>query len=81
MKFRMTAASFLNSCTRVSSNVRGQGTVEFAVLTGGLMVIVIAFGLLWRALGSGLFVEHALSAASHHIDGAALGAISDVLLF
>lgn len=77
----MTAAIVLNSYARVTGNVKGQGTVEFAIVTGGLMVIATAFGLLWRALGSGLFVKHALSAASHHIDGAALGAISDVLLF
>lgn len=60
---------------------KGQGTVEFAVVTGGLLVIAVVCGLLWRAIESGLFVEHALSAASHHVCGIALGALSDVFLY
>ena len=45
---------------------QGQGTVEFA---------------LWRSFEGGLFVGHALMAASHHVQGAALGAVADVFLY
>ncbi len=77
----MPNADVPHSRVDATSRTKGQGTVEFAIVTGGFLIIATAFGLLWRALGSGLFVEHALSAASHHVDGAALGALSDVLLF
>ncbi|MSA60928.1 hypothetical protein GKE55_03660 [Gordonibacter pamelaeae] len=60
---------------------RGQGTVEFALVTAGLLAVIVACGALWRSFEGGLFVEHALMAASHHVQGAALGAVADVFLY
>ena len=60
---------------------RGQGTVEFALVTAGLLAVVVACGALWRSLEGGLFVEHALTAASHHVQGVAPGAVADVFLY
>lgn len=54
-------------CRRSPMGERGQGTVEFAVVTAAFMAIVVAFGALWGALGSGLFVDHALASASHRL--------------
>lgn len=59
----------------------GQSTVEFALVTAALLVVVIACGLLWRQLEGGLFVEHALSSASHHVESAAPGTIADVFVY
>lgn len=59
----------------------GQSTVEFAIVTAGFLSIVVAFGLLWKALDDGLFVGHALSSASHHVQEAMPGSTTDVLLY
>ncbi len=66
---------------RVLRKEEGQGTVEFALVTAGFLVVAVAFGLLWRSLESGMFVDHALSAASHHVQGGAAGVVADVFLF
>lgn len=59
----------------------GQGTVEFALVTVGFLAVVVACGALWRALGDGAFVEHALTSASHHVQAAMPGSIADVFLY
>ena len=50
-----------------SFNECGQGTVEFALVTAAFLAAVIALGALWRGLEAGMFVDHALMSASHHI--------------
>lgn len=47
----------------------GQTTVEYAVVTAAFMAMVVAAGTLWKGLSQGMFVDHALAAASHHIHG------------
>lgn len=59
----------------------GQATVEFAVVLAGVFAVVLACGLLWRALDRGLFVEHALMSASHHVESGLAGAVVDVFVF
>ena len=65
----------------VRGGERGQGTVEFAVVTAAFLGMLAAFGMLWRCLESGLFVEHALLSASHHVQLAAPGSVADVFLY
>lgn len=60
---------------------RGQANVEFAIIFAAFLAIVIALGALWRAFGDGLFVEHALQSASHHLAQVDLGAWGDVLAY
>ena len=60
---------------------RGQGTVEYAVVLAGVLCMVVALGVLAKAMGEGLFVEHALMSASHHLQLAALGSVADVFAF
>lgn len=55
---------------RSLADERGQGTVEYAVVTAAFVCVVVAGAALWRALSEGLFVDHALLAASHHVAGA-----------
>ena len=66
---------------RSLSSESGQATVEFALITAGFLVILVAGGALWRSLESGLFVEHALMSASHHIQGTAAGLLADIFLY
>lgn len=60
---------------------QGQATVEFALVTVGLLAVAVACGALWRVLADGLFVEHALSSASHHVQAAMPGSVADVFLY
>ncbi|WP_167510327.1 hypothetical protein [Gordonibacter sp. 28C] len=55
--------------------------MEFALVTAGLLAVIVACGALWRSFEGGLFVEHALTAASHHVQGVAPGAVADVFLY
>lgn len=59
---------------------RGQSTVEFAVVTAAFMAMVVTAGVLWRALSQGLFVDHALASASHHVEGV-LGWVVDIFSY
>ena len=67
--------------TRPLEDNQGQATVEFALVAVAFLSLVVACTLLWRALKDGLFVEHALISASHHISKVSLGVIGDVFLY
>lgn len=56
----------------------GQSTVEFAIVTAALLIVVVAISLLWNLGDNGIFVEHAISSASHHLQEAAAGIVGDV---
>ncbi|TGY74159.1 hypothetical protein E5332_03430 [Enterorhabdus sp. NM05_H27] len=58
----------------------GQGTVEYAVVTAGVVCVIVALGALWRILSAGIVVNHALMAASHHLEGA-LGWAFDIFSY
>lgn len=45
----------------------GQATVEWAVITGALLVVIGGLASLWRLAESGDIVSHALVSASYHI--------------
>lgn len=57
------------------ADTSGKSTVEYAIVLGAILCILVAIGLLARAADSGMFVQHALMAASHNISGSAGGAI------
>ncbi len=62
-------------------SIKGQSTVEFAIVTAAFIFIAIGFSALWHAFEQGLFVQHALQSASHHLQSVDLGAWSDVLAY
>ncbi|WP_165172013.1 hypothetical protein [Adlercreutzia sp. ZJ242] len=62
------------------SDERGQSTVEYAIVLGALLCVVVALGALHQALDAGVFVEHALSAASHHVQ-MSVGWMADVFVY
>lgn len=59
----------------------GQSTVEFALIGAALLSVVIAIALLWHVFESGLFIEHALAGASHHVQSVSAGVVGDVFLY
>lgn len=64
------------------ANNNGQSTVEFAVIAAAFLALVIGLGSLWRAFDEGMFVNHAVSSASHHLEGIFPGGgFGDVVLF
>jgi len=60
---------------------KGQGTLEFALICVAFLVVVVALGALWQALRGGLFIDHALASASHHLQSVSAGVIGDVFLY
>ena len=92
--YRRVLANLACKWFRVKRREDGQGTTEYAILVGVLVVIAIiaitvfrpklqelGLGALWRGVSGGLFIEHALSTASHHIEGAAPQTLADILLY
>ena len=65
---------------RVVGDERGQATVEYALILAAFLTVVVGLGLLLRALDGGLFVEHALASASHHVQ-ASMGWMTDVFSY
>ena len=51
------------------------------MVTVGFLAATIALGSLWRMLGGGVIVEHALAVASHHIQAVAPVTVMDVFLY
>ena len=43
--------------------------------------VVLGMGALWRSVSAGVFVEHALSCASHCVTGSLPGALADTVLY
>lgn len=59
----------------------GQATVEFAIVAAAFAAVAIALAAIWHAVGSGLLAQHALAAASHHLQGVMPAYVSDVFLY
>lgn len=49
-------------------------------MTATILAVIVGLGALWRAFEGGMFVEHAIASASHHVQGA-LGAVADVFMY
>lgn len=62
-------------------DISGQSTVEYVVITAVFVVMLTVLGMLWRTLEDGLFVEHALLSASHHVQLTFPGNVADVFLY
>jgi len=59
----------------------GQATLEFALVCMAFMAIAFTLSILWQAIQGGLFIDHALSSASHHLQSVTAGVIGDVFLY
>ena len=79
-RLRLRLAGSLRRRVRLFGEA-GQSTVEFAVITAAFLALALGIGALWHGFSGGMFVEHALSSASHHVGGAAPQAAADMLLY
>lgn len=61
-------------------DVSGQSTVEYALVTGALLVVVVGLWAVRELFFQGVDASHVLAAASHHVTGA-WGWVCDVLAF
>ena len=62
-------------------NERGQSTVEYAVVMAAFAVVLAGAAALLHAIQSGVFIDHALSVASHHVAGVVPATIADIFLY
>jgi hypothetical protein len=63
------------------SSKQGQATVEYVIVAGALIAVVLALGAFADRVEEGLFVEHAADSASHSAGSNTMGVIGDVLLY
>lgn len=61
-------------------NVKGQATVEFALIAFVLIVIVVGLGALLRQMNLGVLLDHAIVASSHTITHS-IGGVLDALVY
>ena len=60
----------------------GQSSVEYALVLGAFLALVLALGLVWSVVGQGGLQRASERAASHAIEGAgAVDGICDLVLF
>lgn len=81
---RLLGQRILRTCSSVGCLLKrccGQGTLEYALVMAGFLSVIVALASLWRVLNGGVFVEHALMSASHHVQAVAPGVATDVFLF
>ena len=69
-----------NVCS-VNLNEKGQGTVEFALVTAAFLSITLCLGVLWNKAHDGAFIELAESSAPYQVNAQNPGIISDVFLY
>lgn len=68
------------SCLAVDE--AGQSSVEYALVLGAFLALVLALGLVWSVVGQGGLQRASERAASHAIEGAgAVDGICDLVLF
>lgn len=61
--------------------LKGQSSVEYAIVFAAFLAVVIGLGAMADLLGSGLILDHALQSASHHLKDVASAAWSDIFLY
>lgn len=59
----------------------GQSTVEFALVTVALIVVVAGIGALFHLFGDGRAVDHGLQAASHRLVDVPAPFLADIFKF
>jgi Flp pilus assembly pilin Flp len=55
----------------------GQSTVEYALIAAAFAAIVVALGVLWRAVSGGDFAQIVLDALTHRL----MAGLADIVLF
>lgn len=69
-------------CNERLHDQSGQSTVEFALVAAAFIALVVALGVVWRTFDKGVFVDHAVKSASHHVEQAFPGGgMADVIVY
>ena len=58
----------------------GQGSVEFALVMVAFLAIILGLSAFWKLSSNGVLMSHAVSAASHHIEGNA-SSLTDIFAY
>ena len=66
--------------TQATVQERGQSSVEFALVFAAVLCVIVGLGSLWHLGDNGTIVDHAASAASHHVQGDATS-VADVFSY
>ncbi len=66
---------------RILFECGGQSTVEYAIVLGAFLAMVVALAAIARAVGSGVVANEAVEAASHSAGETFLGTLQDALLY
>lgn len=59
----------------------GQSTVEYAIVVGGLITLIVGLGALWQGFDGSLFAVHITASASHNISLAPAPFMADIFRF
>lgn len=71
-----------DAASRVMRERRGQSSVEYAVVLGAFLAVVLALGAFWAMAGDGTLQRLSERAASHALSGeGAVGGMRDIALF
>lgn len=76
----MPLKDLLEECVAKLKVETGQGTVEYAIILSTLLGVVVALGMLMGVVEDGLFISHAIRAASHNVE-VVFGGAADVFSF
>ncbi len=66
---------------RFAAESLGQSTVEYAIILGAFLAMVMALGAIARAVSEGVVVGKAVEAASHSAGESFVGSLQDVALY
>lgn len=74
--------TFKGSLMRARREQTGQSSVEYALVLGAFLSVVLVLGLVWRSVGQGGLQWASERAASHAIEGeTAIDGARDLVLF
>lgn len=59
---------------------KAQSTVEFAIVFLVFLGIIVGLGGIFKKIDAGMFLDHAIVAASHNVEQA-IGGLCDVFVF
>lgn len=68
-----------NECVVKIKNKGGQSSTEFAIVFGIIIVIIIGIAAIFKCFNAGIFLDHAIMAASHNVVDSVMGIVDAIL--
>lgn len=66
-------------CRRMWRDESGQSTVEFCIVVGAFMAVVLGGWAMLKAFAGGMLGLHAISSAAHVLAASPAGVLADIL--